>query len=42
MEKSPESAATESDDGVEADFRTLAVSIAHDLARGGGVSLEGW
>ena len=43
MEKSPESAATESDDdGVDADFRTLAVSIAHDLARGGGVSLEGW
>ena len=28
--------------GVDVDFRTLAVSIAHDLARGGGFSLDGW
>jgi hypothetical protein len=41
-EESPESAATEGDDGVDVDFRTLSVSIAHDLARGGGFSLVGW
>ena len=42
-EESPESAATEGgDDGVDVDYRTLAVSIAHDLARGGGFSREGW
>ena len=39
---SPESEATVGDDGVDVDFRTLAVSIAHDLARGGGFSLVGW
>ena len=41
-EESPESDATAGDDGVDVDFRTLAVSIAHDLARGGGFSLDGW
>ena len=41
-EGGPESEATVGDDGVDVDFRTLALSIANDLARGGGFSLEGW
>ena len=39
---SPESEDTVGDDGVDVDFRTLALSIARDLARGGGFSLEDW
>ena len=40
---SPESDdTTVGDDGVDVDFRTLAMSIANNLARGGGFSLEGW
>ena len=41
-EESPESEATTGDDGVDVDFHAVAVSIAHDLARGGGFSLDGW
>jgi len=46
-EESPESEATTGDDGIDvdfrvADFRAVAMSIAHDLARGGGFSLDGW
>jgi hypothetical protein len=46
-DESPESEATTGEDGVNADlgvaeFRAVAMSIAHDLARGGGFSLEGW
>ena len=40
--QSPESDDTMGDDGVDVDFRTLALSIANDLSRGGGFSLEGW
>jgi hypothetical protein len=39
---SPESEETVGDDGVDVDPRTLALSIARDLARGGGFSFEDW